>query len=50
MNDNTLLLIANLIERTKSGELSWHHYQNSSFELKPIYSSPLESTIMDIRS
>lgn len=48
MNDNTLLLIANLIERTKSGELSWHHYQNSSFDLKPIYSSPVESTIMDI--
>ena len=48
MNDNTLLLISNLIERTKSGELSWNHYQNSSFDLKPIYSSPLEGSVMEL--
>ena len=38
MNDNALPLIANLIERTKNEKLSWHHYSNSSFDLKPIYS------------
>lgn len=48
MNDNTLLLISNLIERTKSGELSWNHYQNSSFDLKPLYSSPLEGSVMEL--
>ena len=48
MNDNALPLIANLIERTKNEKLSWHHYSNSSFDLKPIYSSPLEGSVVEL--
>lgn len=43
MNNTTSALIEQLIDRTKAGELSWKPYSNFESDLKPIYTSPLDS-------
>lgn len=46
MNKTVLSLINQLIERTKTEELSWKPYSNFESVLKPLYSSPLKLSPM----
>lgn len=50
MNKTTLSLINQLIERTKTGELSWKPYSSFEADLKPIYASPLDTNFSSLTS
>lgn len=44
-NSKTLSLIDKLIKKTKDSSIHWEKYSSSDYHLKPLPSSPLESTL-----
>lgn len=44
-NSKTLSLINKLIKKTKDSSIHWEKYSSSDYHLKPLPSSPLESTL-----
>ena len=44
-NNKTLSLIDKLIKKTKDSSIHWKKYSSSEYQLKPLPSSPLDSTL-----